>query len=132
MAIVNKNGQTRLEIAGIDERDREVVRSDYNSENQYGPTHKDALSDGDPLGKGTGHGGHTDWLPKTDQLPSNAINYSNFDTTNGGGEYDIHGRNGIGGRERNLARQLYTPENPYSPNLINTEENIARGQFRIS
>jgi len=132
MATNNKNGQSRLEIAGINERSEEIVRSDYNIEDQYSATHKDAISDGDPLGKGTGHGGHTDWLPKTDQLPSNAINYSNFDTTNGGGEYDIHGRNGIGGRERNLSRQLYGPDHQYGPNLVNTEENIAQGQFRIS
>jgi len=131
MASNIKQGQSRLEIAGIKERGEEIVRSDYNVEDEYSAIHKDALSDGDPLGKGTGHGGHIDWLPDSGSLPSNAINYSNFDTTNGGGEYDIHGRNDIGGRERNLARQLYNPENQYGPTLVNTEENIAQGQFRI-
>ena len=41
---------------GIEERNNEIVRSDYNIEDQYGSTHKNALSDGDPLGKGTMHG----------------------------------------------------------------------------
>ena len=47
MAITVQNGQTCLEKRGMDERHNEITRSDYNIENQYGPTHKDALSDGD-------------------------------------------------------------------------------------
>lgn len=125
-----ENGQSCLEKRGIDERSNEIVRSDYNIENQYNSTHKDALSDGDPQGKGTGHGGHNAWLPDCTK-PTNMIDYSNFDTFNGGGSYDIHGRNDIGGRERSLARSMYNHEQPYGADLINTAENIAQGQYYI-
>ena len=77
MANTVQNGQTCLEKRGMEERHEEIVRSDYNITNQYGPTHQDALSDGDAQGKGTGHGGHTHFLPNC-QLPTTQINYSNF------------------------------------------------------
>lgn len=130
MSTINEKGQTCLETRGITERQNETVRSDYNINDQYSATHKDALSDGDPLGKGTGHGGHTAWLPSC-QNASNSINYSNFDTFNGGGSLDIEGRNGIGGRKRALASELYNSENEYSANLISSAENIAQGQYYI-
>ena len=41
------------------ERNEEIVRSDYNFENQYSENHKDALADGDSRGKGTGSAGET-------------------------------------------------------------------------
>ena len=123
-----ENGQSCLEKRGMEERHQEIVRSDYNIENPYSATHNDALSDGDVQGKGTGHGGHTAWLPDCTK-PTTTINYSNFDTTNGGGYYDIKGRNGIGGRERALASSLYNKENPYGANLIDTEKNQQEGQF---
>lgn len=47
--------QSCLEKRGIEERNNEIVRSDYNIEDQYGSTHKNAISDGDVKGKGTGH-----------------------------------------------------------------------------
>ena len=125
-----ENGQTCLEKRGMDERSEEIVRSDYNQENPYGPTHPDAISDGDPQGKGTGHGGHNAWLPDCTK-PNNMIDYSNFDTSNGGGEYDIKGRNDVGGRERSLARSMYNQENQYGANLVNTSENVAQGQYYI-
>lgn len=130
MATYN-NGQTCLERRGIEERNVEIVRSDYNINDQYGPTHSDALSNGDPQGKGTGHGGHTSWLPDCTK-PTTMIDYSNFDTENGGGLYDIKGRNGISGREQSLARSMYNKENQYGPSLVNTEENIAQGQYFIA
>lgn len=126
-----QNGQTCLEKRGMDERQTEITRSDYNIENQYSATHQDALSDSNsPLGKGTGHGGHTHWLPDCTK-PTTTINYSNFDTFNGGGCYDINGRNGIGGRERALANSLYTMDNPYSSTLIDTSANVEDGQFVV-
>ena len=125
-----ENGQTCLEKRGIDERNEEIVRSDYNAENPYGPTHPDAISDGDPQGKGTGHGGHNAWLPDCTK-PTNMIDYSNFDTVNGGGVYDIKGRNGMGGRERSLDRSMYNQEVQYGANLVNTAENVAQGQYYV-
>jgi hypothetical protein len=130
MSTINENGQTCLETRGITERNNEIVRSDYNINDQYSVTHSDALSNGDPQGKGTGHGGHTFWLPDCTK-PTNMIDYSNFDTFNGGGSYDIDGRNGIGGRTRALASELYNSENQYSAQLVNTAENVAQGQYVV-
>ena len=56
--MASNNGQTCLEKRGMTERHEEIARSDYNIENQYSATHKDAISDGDTKGKGTNHGGH--------------------------------------------------------------------------
>ncbi len=125
-----ENGQTCLEKRGMEERHQEITRSDYNKTNEYGPTHKDAMSDGDPQGKGTGHGGHTAFLPDCSK-PTTTIDYSNFDTTNGGGLYDLKGRNGIGGRERALNSSLYNKENPYGAYLIDTTRNQEDGQYVI-
>ena len=130
MANTIQNGQTCLEKRGIETRHEQIVRSDYNIEDQYSATHKDAISDGDPKGKGTKHGGHTHFLPDCTK-PSTMIDYSNFDTENGGGEYDIKGRNGIGGREKALASSLYNKDIPYGPTSINTEANINDGQYFI-
>ena len=128
MASTVENGQTCLEKRGMEERHEEITRSDYNIEDQYGPTHKDAISDGDPQGKGTGHGGHTHFLPDCTK-PTTTINYSNFDSENGGGYYDIKGRNGISGRERALAISLYNKEIQYGPTLVDTSANVAEGQY---
>ena len=130
MANTIQNGQTCLEKRGIETRHEQIVRSDYNIEDQYSATHKDAISDGDPKGKGTKHGGHTHFLPDCTK-PSTMIDYSNFDTENGGGEYDIKGRNGIGGREKALASSLYNKDIPYGPTSVNTEANINDGQYFI-
>ena len=128
MASTVENGQTCLEKRGMEERHEEITRSDYNIENQYGPTHPDAISDGDPQGKGTGHGGHTHFLPDCTK-PTTTINYSNFDSENGGGYYNIKGRNGISGRERALAISLYNKEIQYGPTLVDTSANVAEGQY---
>lgn len=130
MATTVNNGQTCLEARGIEERHNEITRSDYNFENQYGPTHKNALSDGDAKGKGTGHGGHTHFLPDCTK-PTTTIDYSNFDTEHGGGCYDISGRNGISGRERALAISIYNKENQYGANLVDTSRNVAEGQYYV-
>ena len=36
------------------QRSKLFPRNDFNTKNQYGPTNKDALSDGDAMGRGTG------------------------------------------------------------------------------
>ena len=130
MASTVQNGQTCLEKRGMEERHEEITRSDYNIENQYGPTHPDAISDGDAQGKGTGHGGHTHFLPDCTK-PTTTINYSNFDSENGGGYYDIKGRNGIRGRERALAISLYNKEIQYGPTLVDTSMNVADCQYQF-
>jgi hypothetical protein len=130
MANTIQNGQTCLEKRGMEERHEEITRSDYNIENQYSPTHSDAMSNGDVQGKGTGHGGHTHFLPDCTK-PTTTINYSNFDTENGGGYYDIKGRNGISGRERALATSLYNKEAQYGPKSVDTSANVAEGQYYV-
>ena len=122
--------QSKLEKVGIDERMSETLKSDYNKNTQYSSTHNDALSNGDALGKGTKHGGHTHFLPDSSK-PSTTIDYSNFDTENGGGKYDIEGRNDVGGRKKMLSYSLYNKENPYGAHLIESEENQRQGQFKM-
>lgn len=124
------NGQTCLEYRGMEERHEELVRNDYQRDvNEYSSSHDDALSTGDPLGKGTGHGGHTHWLPDCTK-PTNLFDYSNFDTFNGGGQYDIEGRNGVGGRDRSMAWRLYNRGTyEYGMSIINTELNRIEGQY---
>jgi hypothetical protein len=130
MATTVENGQTCLEKRGIEERGEELRRSHYTINDQYGPTHPDAMSDGDPQGKGTGHGGHNAWLPDCTK-PTGMIDYSNFDTENGGGEFDIKGRNGIGGRDESLSRSMYNKNQPYGASLVKTTENVLQGQYRV-
>ena len=122
--------QSCLEKRGIEERNTEIVRSDYNINDEYTATHKDAISDGDAMGKGTGHGGHTAWLPDCSK-PTGMIDYSNFDTENGGGCYDINGRNDIGGRNKAMASSMYNKENMYGANSVNTTLNVAEGQYVV-
>lgn len=127
--MAENNNQSCLEKRGIDERQVELVRNDYQREdNEYSVTHNDALSNGDEQGKGTGHGGHTHYLPNCDG-PIGMINYSNFDTFNGGGSYDIDGRNDIGGRNKAMASSLYNPEHAYGTTSVSTEINRIEGQY---
>ena len=122
--------QSCLEKRGIEQRAIEIVRSDYNENDQYNANHSDAISNGDVLGKGTQHGGHSHYLPDCSK-PTSMINYSNFDTTNGGGLYDVEGRNDVGGRRKAMAQSLYNQDYQYGANLVNTEENLKQGQFQL-
>lgn len=124
--------QTCLEKVGIEKRHDTIIRNDYNIEDQYSQIHKDALSDGDPLGKGSGHGGHTHYVPDCNK-PSTLMDYSNFDTEakNIGGSYDINGRNGVGGRNFLKNISVYNEENQYGPNLVDTTANVQDGQIII-
>ena len=119
-----KNGQSCLEKQGIEERDNEIIRSDYNINNEYGPTNTGEF------GRGTG-GSHTHWLPDCEK-PKDLINYSNFSTSpdmNIGNVYDIEGRNDIGGRNKAINSSKYNYLNQYTANLVDSSENIAQGQY---
>ena len=120
--------QSYLEKFGIDERDKTVVRNDYTKVDEYSLLHPDALSSGDPQGKGTGNGGHVHSVPDHSK-PTTMIDYSNFNTAEGGGLYDIEGRMGIGGRNFLQNISLYNPEHEYGYNSIDTSAN--EGQVRI-
>ena len=122
--------QSKLEKVSLDERKNETLKSEYNIEDQYSAKHNDALTSGDKKGKGTGHGGHTHFLPDQSKT-STTIDYSNFDTENGGNSYDIDGRNNIGGRKKALAASLYNKDYQYGAHLIDTEENQRNGQFSL-
>lgn len=128
-----QNGQTCLEKRGMEERHQEITRSDYNIENQYSETHSDALSNGDAQGKGSGHGGHTHYLPDCNK-PTSTIDYSNFDTSpdsNIGGVYDIEGRGDHPGRKTQMARSLYNNQNQYGPTSVDTSGNVNEGQYYV-
>ena len=46
--------ENTLSAIAAAERQKLFPRNDFNTKNQYGPTNKDALSDGDNMGRGTG------------------------------------------------------------------------------
>lgn len=127
--------QTCLEITGITERNIEITRNDYTKFDQYSNIHSDALSNGDPQGKGSGHGGHTHSVPNC-SLPKTLMDYSNFDThaENIGGSYDI-GLGGVsyngrsGGRTFLKTISVYNEENAYNSNanIVDTIANIEDG-----
>lgn len=61
-------------------------RNDYKTENQYGPTNKDAIADGDSLGRGTGGfldvgnenaGTREDIIERKDNIKINKYNNKN-------------------------------------------------------
>jgi hypothetical protein len=131
MALNNKR-QSALEAKGMIERQQEITRSDYNKQDAYSESHEDAISHPDDpekvLGKGTQSGGHQHYTPDFSK-PSTLINYSNLDTTNGGGYYDIHGRNEQGGRDRLMKINIYNKDNAYGPGSVDTTANINDGQY---
>lgn len=106
----------------MNERHVEMARSDYQRDNQYSAIHPDArASSGN--GKGTGHGGHTHWLPNcTGQI--GIIRYTNFDTaiTSGAGN-DCDNV----AREKALSRSLYNNTRAYG--LVDTSRNVNEGQY---
>ena len=133
MALNNKK-QSNLEKKAIEERQREIVRSDYNKIDRYSDSHIDALSNPEeknkPLGKGTGDGGHLAYAP--DATKSSTSYYHNsVNTTDGGGSYDIYGRNEKGGRNRLMAFNIYGKTNPYGHESVDTSENLNDGQYVI-
>lgn len=120
--------QSCLEKVSMDGRHEMEVRSHYTRENQYSATHPDALATGDQQGKGTGHGGHTFWLPNCNGKLG-VFNYSNFDTatsSNAGNKDDNEAR------KTAMARSMYSAEKPYSSKIVDTSKNVREGQYVIS
>lgn len=113
---------------GQNGRHQMEVRSDYQRTNQYSATHPDALATGDAQGKGTGHGGHSHWLPNCNSQMG-VFNYSNFDTalsSGAGNDADNNARNTA------IVRSLYGPTNPYDTTIVDTSLNVAEGQYVVS
>lgn len=114
-----------LEKVSIEERHEEMVRNDYNRDDQYSATHKNALAGNDTKGKGTGHKGHTFWLPNCNGTLG-TFNYSNFDTAISSGAGNVDDRNA---RLVAMARSMYNPESPYSAKVVDTSRNVMEGQY---
>ena len=114
---------TCLEKRGDEARNEQIVRSDYNFNDQYSANHPDALSTGDSRGKGTGSTGHGDSLPDCN-APINVFNYSNFDTS-----YESHPGNNVDNEARNKAmvKSKYSAANPYGDVQFNGQQ----GQYFV-
>lgn len=121
--------QSCLEIVSIKERHEEIVRSDYNYENQYNAQHPDALANGDMRGKGTANGGHSHWLPDCrSYIGTSTFRYDDFDTavaSNAGNNADNEARSA------SLARSMYNAETQYSARYVDTSANLLEGQYRV-
>ena len=76
-----------LGIIGQDQRKKLIPKNDYKETNQYSSTNKDAISDGDDFGKGTG---------------------VFLDTVNGGSQLDIIER------KNEIKINEYQPNKPYT------------------
>lgn len=122
MATINDNNQSYLEIQGIEARGEQTARSDYNANDEYSETHKDALATGDAQGKGTGnYGGHGFSVPDMTK-PKEQMNYCGLNTFEGGNNCDY------AARETMLARSIYGPDRQYGVNIkIDTKNN--KGQY---
>jgi len=101
---------SKLEELGNQYRKDNITKNTYQNAqgNEYGAKHKNALSDGDNKGKGTG---------------------LFLDTYNGGGQQDeIGSSNEPGsGRIANITKNQYSAEKPYT--TPETDEN--KDQFRV-
>lgn len=130
--------QQRLEKVGLDYRQNNLGKTNsqlpsngaYTKTNKYDENHKDALADGDALGKGTGM--PMGYAVADYNAPRTQMNYSVIDTTtNAGGLYDTDGRNGMGGRKRLMTINRFNENNPYGENSVDTSANIADGQYKV-
>jgi hypothetical protein len=132
--MASNNKQSFLEKKAIDERHKEIVRSEYNKSIEYSESHENAISNPDDersyKGKGTKNGGHQAYVPDLNKSQT-SYNYSSLDTSKGGGAYDIYGRNGQGGRDRLVKINIYNSENAYGPDSVDTSSNIEDGQYVI-
>jgi hypothetical protein len=126
------DANAKLKVDGENSRREHLVRSDYNEKNFYSDAHEDAISDPNKpekaLGKGTGKGGYTHYTPNH-ELSKTQYRYDNLETINGGGCYDIHGRNDVGGRNRLLGYNLYNSKNAYGVDSVDDSTN--NGQYRM-
>lgn len=126
-ALINENGQTRLEIDSIANREESFAREDYNNLNEYGASNPDAIAtDGQIIGKGTGGSGYHDWLPYYENKNGrNTIDYSNFTSDD-----TVGGCLDKAARKKAEARSIYNKDTEYGANLIKTDINVANGQYK--
>lgn len=135
--------QSRLENIGITKRTQLTHKNDYiKTENEFSEQHKDALSDGDPLGKGNGISMGVA-VANTDDFyideygnRSQRMNYNNLVTHESGtktigGLYDRFGKPELGhsGRLQLLSMNKYQEGHEYGPDSIDTTANRLDGQY---
>lgn len=119
-----------LETRSIAERHEQLARHTYTPQDPYHIGHKDALATGDQMGKGTGHAGHTFYLPDCTM----GIN----DFTKSFAQFDTHPESGAGNCQDNQARNtafgrmLYTHLQPYSYMNLDSSRNLAEGQYSVN
>ena len=130
--MATESKQSRLESEAIPHREGLLIRNDYQEgDHEYSEAHPDAMATGDPLGKGTGV--PLGVAPRPGSVDSKAISYSNMNTIDGGGQYDVEGRDSVGksGRVQLMAMNLYNKENYYDTDSVDTTENRNRGQYFV-
>lgn len=114
--------QTRLEQEGIQKREELLLMNDYQAtDNEYNENHKDAKSDGDLRGKGTGAAPFAYLLP--DRNAPKTIGKITVNTNSGGSGLDVQQR------ETLLNINLYGPMNSYGPDSVDTSSNVEKGQY---
>lgn len=128
MATITENGQSYLEIEGIQDRKEQTGRSDYNRKDEYKAEHPDALATGDEQGKGTGDFAGHGWIRPDMTLPKSQMS-GQFNTRDGGNNCDYQARGIM------LARSIYYPGfngqegREYGRELIDTSLNVRDGQY---
>lgn len=126
--------QSKLEYKGFEERQKETAGREFNREtNEYSrqndaaKTHDDANH---PWGKGAQAVGQTYYLPSKEG--STTLYKPTINNEEGGGSYDIYGKDGNGGRNRLMAMNLYNKEKSYSRQSIDTHLNEKDGQYTVT
>jgi hypothetical protein len=77
---MEKLTKTQLEIIGDQQRAELMPKNYYHNKGAYSSSHKNAMSDGDDLGKGENGGsigGKTDIITRVDNIKSNKFNEKN-------------------------------------------------------
>ena len=107
-----------LEQIGKERRQQEFARNTVKKSNKYDENHELAHSTpGQVLGKGDNKGYINHVIMSYDEYTKDAIVPQVNPDNIGGGEYDINGRNGIGGRKHLETINKYGPKNMYSADL---------------
>lgn len=118
--------QSCLEKLSIEQRHKELVRSDYTQYDQYSYNHEDARGGSGQHGKGTGNPGGAKWSVPHCGSRIGEFDYSNWDTHNferAGNCQDIEARRIA------MARSLFNMDYTYSLKNIDRSANINEGQY---
>lgn len=121
-----------IETSASEARQKQLQKNlEYNKENSYSSSHNKAKSiNGQALGKGVANSDHQVYVPKIENKDDfkNRYEYNSLNTEQGGGDYDINGRNNNGGRERLLGINLYGKNHEYGNIDINVD---IEGQYIV-